>query len=163
MKLLIKIAVLVFFFVAGTLSYDTVYLCTLKTITYFTNDKIHFFGKLWDFLGKPAFGLVILLIPISSYLTLRILKQKRAVLLFRFCLVYSLFIIISYFTVCYFYSQYLYDLIKQGKEFIETGDIPLGKVNLYMIGLFTILLASLLNYIFNKFILKTTSLNKPYK
>lgn len=159
MKALIQIALLIFFFVAGTLSYDTICLWTLKMITYFTNDKIHFFGKLWDFLGKPEFGMVILLIPVSGYLELRALEQKRTILLFKFCLVYFLFFIISYCMVCYFYAQYLYDLIKQNKIFMETGAIPLGKVNLYIIGLLTIISAGLFSFTFNRFTIK----NNPSK
>ena len=154
MNTVIEIIILVITYLIGQFSYDTVYLWTLKTITYFTKDKIHFFGKLWDFFGKPEFGLVILLIPILGYLELQFLKQNRKIWLLKYWLLYLLFIVIFYFVSCYIYSLYLFDLIKKDKILVSIDSIHLGNVNLYVIGLFTISLSALSNYLFNRFTIK---------
>jgi hypothetical protein len=148
MNALFKIAVLIIFYAVGTLSHDLIYSWSLKTITFFTGNKVHFFGKLWNFLGRPAFGLLILAIPILNFLGIRILKITSRRKLFEYWISYLIFIPICYFATCYVYSLYLLKQIEAHKIGFENGSTHLHNVNIYLIGIITITLAAIFNFVY---------------
>jgi len=151
MKILIKIAILTSFFVVGTLSYDTLYSCTLKTITFFSGNKIQFFGKLWNFLGMPEFGILVLSIPILSFLAIKELNINSKTEHIKYWIRYLSLIIFFYFATCYLYLRYLFILINSDKIIFENGRTPLYNVKLYVIVIITISLATISNYAYYKF------------
>lgn len=157
MNSIIKILVLLVSYLIGQFSYDTIYSLSLKTIGYFTNDKIHFYGKLWDFFGKPSFGCLALLLPVLGFLGIKVLKLLHRSELWKYWVLYSVFIGIFYFTICYFYGQYLLNLIRSGKIFSDNFAINLSNVNLYIIGALTIVLASIFTFVFYRFALRRKS------
>ena len=153
MKSVIKTFILIATYLVGQFSYDTIYSWTLKAIKYFTEGKIQFFGKLWDFMGNPYFGLVLLLLPILGFLATILLKINRQIDLLKYWVTDFIFIGITYFAVCYVYGQYLLNQIKEGKIVAHNYDIHLHNVNLFTIGTFTISLGTSATFIFYKFTL----------
>lgn len=154
MNSIIKISVLLFTYLIGQFFYDTIYSYSLKTIRCFTNNKIQFHGKLWDFIGKPSFGFLVLLLPILGFIGIKLLKLIRQSEIWKYWFIYSVFIFIFYFTICYFYGQYLLNQIRAGEIFSDNLDIHLSYVNLYIIGTLTIVLASIFTSFFFRFALK---------
>jgi hypothetical protein len=151
MNSLIKISVFLATFLIGQFSYDTIYWWTLKTIRFLTGDKLQFYGKLWDFMGKPSFGFVALLFPISVFIGIKINKLIRQVDLIKYWLVHFLFLGLFYFPVCYLYGQYLITQINARTIYSNDYSIHLGNVNLYVIGIATILLSAISTFLCFRF------------
>lgn len=151
MKTFSKIFTLLIVYLIGQFCYDTIYLWTLKTISYLTKDSLHFFGKLWNFSGKPSFGLAILLLPILGYLTTINLQLNKTHTLFKFWMVNILLINSAYFVVCYVYGQYLLSQIRENKILVDNNHIHLNNVNLFVVAVLAIMTGTTLTFIFCKF------------
>ena len=151
MNSLIKISVLIATFLIGQFSYDTIYWWTLKAIRSLTGDKLQFYGKLWDFIGKPSFGLVALLLPISVFIGIKVNKLVRRVDSLKYWLVHFLFLGLFYFLICYLYGQYLISQINGNKIYSDDYGIHLNNVNMYIIGTGTILLSTISTFLCFRF------------
>ncbi len=161
MKALFKIVILIIFFVCGTLSYDTFYDWSLNLITFFSDDKIYFFGKLWDFLGKPSFGYLLPAIPILGHLGVKhynIISKSRQLIYWA---IYFLCIGISYFVTCYFYFLHLVKQIEMNKIILEDRSTPMYNVNIYTIASVTIIMATIFQYVCYHFLKSKKNCDTP--
>jgi hypothetical protein len=162
MKNLIKIFLLLVFYLIGQFSYDTFYSLTLKSIRFLNEDKISFYGKLWDFVGNLTFGLTFLILPISNYFLLKIIKLKRQTTYIAiFFLTELISLCLTFLLVSYFYGQFLIRQIQLGRILCPNNKnaIHLHQVNIFIVLLLTIIFGLSLTFAIYKLVTKKVNVD----
>lgn len=147
MNILKTVIIFIIFYLGGLLLRDKIYSLTLNTITFFSNNKIHFFGKLWNLLGVPKFGIIFLLIPLYNFLGSKYFTISDRSNALKFWGIFILYILTAFLLVCYIYYRYLITLIETNKIMFQNGSTPLHNVNLYVIASCTIGIAILTHWL----------------
>ena len=142
--IILLIILTIVFYATGQLAYEHIYRMTIKTVQLFANGQIGFFGKFpfW-FFGYPTFGLIFGSIPLTFFLTQKLLLRDFSNKFGRTFMVYILFFIAAYFFFCCLQSIQLTvsnDFIKEGEMF----HYAIRNVNLNVIFLLTIVAATVL-------------------
>jgi hypothetical protein len=87
------------FFVVGQFEYENIYRLTLYSVRTLSSVPLSFYGKFPFWFGDTRFSLIIASIPLTIFLTSKILKQGKHTLTIA-VLNYSIFFICSYIFVC---------------------------------------------------------------
>ena len=87
------------FFVVGQFEYENIYRLTLYSVRTLSSVPLSFYGKFPFWFGDTRFSLIIASIPLTVFLTSRILKQGKHAMTIA-ALTYSLYFVCCYIFVC---------------------------------------------------------------
>ena len=90
----------VIFFVVGQFEYENLYRLTLYSVRTLSSVPLSFYGKFPFWFGDTRFSLIIASIPLTTFLTSKILRKTRYSLTVSI-LTYSIYFICSYLVVCF--------------------------------------------------------------
>ena len=99
----------VIFFVVGQFQYENLYRLTLYWVRTLSSVPISFYGKFPFWFGDTSFSLIIASIPLTTFLTSKILRQTKYTLAISI-LTYTVFFICSYLFVCFWTSLSFHSL-----------------------------------------------------
>jgi len=89
----------VIFFVVGQFQYENIYRLTLYSVRTLSSVPLSFYGKFPYWFGDTRFSLIIASIPLTIFLTSKILRQSKHTLTIS-VLTYAIYFICSYIFVC---------------------------------------------------------------
>jgi len=141
--------------VVGQFQYENIYRLTLYSISTLSSAPLSFYGKFPYWLGDTRFSLIIACIPLTIFLTSKILRHSKHALTIT-VLTYAIYFIFSYTFVC----------ISTGLSFHVSNDFYQGEeiqknltaVNINEIIMTTIILttvATLVTFLLANFIRRT--------
>lgn len=99
----------VIFFVVGQFQYENLYRLTLYSVRTLSSVPISFYGKFPFWFGDTRFSLIIASIPLTTFLTSKILRQTKYTAAISI-LTYTIFFICSYLFVCFWTSLSFHSL-----------------------------------------------------
>lgn len=142
----------VIFFVVGQFQYENLYRLTLYSVRTLSSVPLSFYGKFPFWFGDTRFSLIIASIPLTTFLTSKILRHTKHALTISI-LTYSIYFICSYLVVCFSTSLSFHSL----NDFYHGEEIQknLTVVNINETFLTTIILttvATSLTFLLAKFI-----------
>lgn len=97
------------FFVVGQVEYDNIYRLTLYSVRTLSSVPLKFYGKFPFWFGDIRFSLIVASIPLTTFLTSKILRQTRHTLTVSI-LTYTIYFICSYLFVCFWTSLSFHSL-----------------------------------------------------
>lgn len=134
----------VIFFLVGQFEYENLYRLTLYSVKTLSSVPLSFYGKFPFWFGDTRFSLIIASIPLTIFLTSKILRQSRHTLAIS-VLTYTIYFICSYLIVCFWTSLSFHSL----NDFYHGEDIKrnLREVNINETFLATILIGTTLTVV----------------
>jgi hypothetical protein len=137
----ILFVLIIVFFALGQFGYESFYRLTLYSVRTLSSVPISFYGKLSFWFGDTEFSLIIASIPLSVFLTSKILRGDKNALTISI-LTYSILFVCSYLVVCFWTSLNFHSL----NDFYHGEAIKrnLREVNINETFLATLLLATIL-------------------
>lgn len=155
------VVVTLLFYMTGRLAYEYFYRMTISIVKSLSTVPLKFFGKFpfW-FFGDPKFGLIIASIPLTVFLTYKLLSNRKKGL-FETSVIYAMYFVMTYLMNCWVISLGLLasnDFYKDGQELsYNLRQINLNQIYLISVSISTILTAVTLTTI--KLIVKYKSNN----
>ncbi len=142
----------VIFFLVGQFEYENIYRVTLYTIKALSNVSLSFYGKFPYWFGDTTFSLIISSIPLTVFLTSKLLSKSRNRLPISI-FIYTVYFICTYIFVCIAtgLSFHIFNDFYHGEKLsLNLREVKINEVFLTTIGLTTILTS--LSFLFIKLI-----------
>lgn len=97
------------FFLIGQFEYENIYRLTLYSVRTLSSVPLSFYGKFPFWFGDTRFSLILASIPLTTFLTSKILRQTRHTMAISI-LTYAIYFICSYLIVCFWTSLSFHSL-----------------------------------------------------
>lgn len=99
----------IMFFLIGQFEYENIYRLTLYSVRTLSSVPLSFYGKFPFWFGDTRFSLILASIPLTTFLTSKILRQTRHTMAISI-LTYAIYFICSYLIVCFWTSLSFHSL-----------------------------------------------------